>query len=85
MDIMAVAAALGAGATEAVDEVVGEFVPRPVFVAEVRELLAGAEDRAAAFETALAEKEVRHSSARHACWHTRRVSPPARGGVLLHP
>ena len=55
---MAVAAALGAGAKDAVDDVVGEFVARPVFVAEVRELLTGAEDRAAAFEAALTEKEV---------------------------
>lgn len=59
VDIMAVAAALGAGATEAVDDAVGECVARPVFVAEVRGLLLGAEERAAAFEAALADKEVR--------------------------
>lgn len=65
VDIMAVAAALGAGATDAVDDVVGEFVARPVFVAEVRELLMGAEERAAAFEAALADKEVRRAVTSH--------------------
>jgi hypothetical protein len=59
VDIFAVAAALGAGATSAVDEAVAEFVPRPAFIQEVKKLLEGAEERTEVLQMQLEQKEVR--------------------------
>lgn len=62
IDIFAVAAALGEGATRAVDEVTTEFVPRPAFVEEVQKLLEGAEERSEVLQMQLEQREVRFLS-----------------------
>lgn len=58
MDIFAVAAALGQGATTAVDETMAEFVPRPNFIEEVEKLLEGAKERAEVLQMQLDQREV---------------------------
>lgn len=58
VDIFAVAAALGHGATTAVDEAMHEFVPRPSFIEEVQELLVDAGERTDVLRMQLDQREV---------------------------
>ena len=52
------AAALGEGATTAVDDTMHEFVARPHFVEEVQKLLEGAEERTEVLQMQLDQREV---------------------------